>query len=844
MGTPSPAPSVGEEPPTTSAPGALDRHRPGLDGLRAMTVTVVLAYHAELPWAKGAFLGISQFFTLSGFLITSILLRSHAQSGRIALGRFWTRRYRRLLPAAYLTLAGAVLFGATVATAPQVADLPGAVAASAAQVANWFFVVTDQSYVALFAAPSPVQHFWSLAVEEQFYLLMPLALVVLLRRARSPRVVGGTLAVGALASTALMVGLYERGASLDRLYYGTDTRAAELLVGAVLAVVLHHRALRPGPAARRMLAAVGLVAFTATIWAWTAIPLTDPVLWRGGFLVFALVSAALIVSVLAESGPVAAVLAWRPLAAIGRISYGVYLFHWPLFLWLTEERTGLDVWPLFALRLAITLALATASYHLIEIPIRQRSFAGLPTAVRWSAAPVAAGVVVVAAILVGQRDVPNELAGLGEAVPDAPVVAGDGVLDVLVIADELGAPLARDLEELAGRTDDLAVTVTAPFACDDRPAGDPPPEGPPPDNQAAACANWLEEWPRMVAETDPDAVLFQVTAWDADDIAARSGADDLDAQVEWTAAALSTGFDLLSANGAPIVWGQTGLDIEAALGRARDPYYRAITRLTASRSDLRRIEFISTDPVDVRDDLAFFQRRDPGDAPRVLVVGDSTSRTFGYGFERWATDTGAAVVWSAGQEGCGLVTDGLVHEVTGQEAPVADECRDLVGDWSRAIEEFDPDLVIVMSTIFDLQERRLPTWTGWQAPGEPAYDEHLLDAYLTAYDTLAARGARILWFETPCAEATYGPLEGLEDDGPLDPERVRYANDTLLGRLAEARPEVRTFDLFSVLCPDGRFVESLGGVDRVRSDGVHFSPEGSTWFAEEHGQAILDTGLG
>src|SRR5262245_38376813 len=195
---------------------ALDRHHPGLDGIRAMAVAVVLAYHGQMPWVRGAFLGISQFFTLSGFLITSILLRTVRERGGIDLRRFWSRRYRRLMPAAYLTLAGVVVFGATVATEQQLDGLAGGVAAAAGQVANWYFVFTHQSYVALFSAPSPVQHFWSLAIEEQFYLLLPLMLVLIYRYLRSNRMATAILASGAVASTALMIALFRTGASLDR----------------------------------------------------------------------------------------------------------------------------------------------------------------------------------------------------------------------------------------------------------------------------------------------------------------------------------------------------------------------------------------------------------------------------------------------------------------------------------------------------------------------------------------------------------------------------------------------------------------------------------------------------
>lgn len=795
-----------------------------LDGLRAVSMAVVLLYHGEVASVGGGFLGISLFFTLSGFLITSMLLATIEETGSIDLRTFWGRRYRRLLPAAHLALGLVVLFGATVATEQQLDDLPGAVTAAVAQVANWFFVVTDQSYVDLFAAPSPVQHFWSLAIEEQLYLLLPLGLLAVLKVSRSRRVLLGVIVGAALASTAVMVVLFERGASLDRLYYGTDTRAAELLVGAGLAVVLSSgRVSRTGRWAR-LAPAVGLACLAALAWSWSSVRLTDAALYKGGFLLAALVSAGLIASATTERGPVAWALARRPLAAFGRITYGVYLFHWPVFLWLTETRTGLTTWPLLVVRTAVTSAVAVASYHLLEMPIRERRW---PRSVglRWAVAPMAV-VLVGGGILVGSRGVETDLAGLGEAPSAAPVGATtDEVLDVLVITDRDATALGLALEERADEVDDLRVTVLAPFECSSLDTAEP-----------TACEGWREEWPRVVAEADPDVVLFHVTRWPEAEIEALSGSPDLAARIDWTASVLGAGFDLLTSRGATVVWSQDPVDMTDGLRRTSEAFYPAMQRLTSDRVDARRREVIGRDLDPLLADLVRHRRTDTaGDVLRVMVVGDSTARTIGYGLERWADQNGTALVWSRAVEGCGIADEGLVRSVAGREVPVGAECAAVTERWAAGVDEFDPDLVLVASHIFDLQDRQIPGWPDLLAPGDPAFDDYLVEEYVQAYDVLAASGARVVWFENPCVSYVFPS----GDDGPFRLERIRHVNEVVLGRLRAVRPELHTFDLFDVLCPDGEFVRGLADVDVLRPDGVHLSSEGSLWFAEGHGDSIL-----
>jgi len=346
------------------------RFQPGIEGLRGLAVVGVLLFHAGFTWARGGFLGVSTFFTLSGYLITSLLIREHADTGTISLRGFWGRRFRRLMPAALAALFAAVVFGWLVADPGQVASLRGDVLAALAYVANWRFIVTGQSYTNLFSGPSPVLQFWSLAIEEQFYLVFPLIVVGVLWAARgSRRVLSLVLLVGVGASIASCFLLYQPGDDPSRVYYGTGTRAAELLVGGLLALGLARSDSWLRKIRRAEWSMIGMVALTAVVILWHGANQTDTWLYRGGLAGYAVISAALIAAVL-RPGPARNLLSSSLLRKLGAISYGIYLFHWPIFLWLTPERTHLAIWPLFGLRLAVTLPVADLSYRLLERPIR------------------------------------------------------------------------------------------------------------------------------------------------------------------------------------------------------------------------------------------------------------------------------------------------------------------------------------------------------------------------------------------------------------------------------------------------------------------------------------------
>jgi peptidoglycan/LPS O-acetylase OafA/YrhL len=361
------------------APGRSLGYQPAIDGLRAVALLAIVVFHAQVPGTQGAFLGVSTFFTLSGFLITTITLGDHRRSGKVPITRFYARRARRLLPASLLTIAGIVALTVTVGLASQQIRLRGDAIAALFYAENWRLILSGQSYGAIFASPSMFTHFWSLAIEEQFYLLFPLALALGLWVGRNSRaVLAAGVAAVVVASTVWSAHLVAAGTGVDRAYFGTDTRVAELGVGCLLALWWDRSRWAARVTGRdggrrlvdRAVQVAGAAALVALLWIWHSAARTDEILYRGGLVVHAGLTALVILAALQPGGPIRRVLGWRPLVAIGVVSYGAYLVHWPIMVVLQQE-TGLD-WPgRLVVDLALTLAVATASYRLLERPIRR-----------------------------------------------------------------------------------------------------------------------------------------------------------------------------------------------------------------------------------------------------------------------------------------------------------------------------------------------------------------------------------------------------------------------------------------------------------------------------------------
>ncbi len=635
-----------------------------LDGLRGLAVAAVVLYHSQLGFAAGGYLGVSLFFTLSGFLITSLLLTQVRERGRVHLGTFWLRRARRLLPAATLALAGVLVFGATIANGEQLRDLRADVFAALGYVANWRFYLSGQSYGRLFSAPSPVLHFWSLAIEEQFYVVFPLlvAFVVWITKARR-HLLGLVFSAGVVASVLASRMLFGTSGS-SRVYYGTDTRSAELLIGALLAVVVAGRVSTtraPSTRARAFATMTGAAALGVLVWWWTTVEQQAPWLYRGGFALHAC-CAAIVIAAARVDGPFARALAWRPLAGLGLISYGVYLFHWPVFLWLTVDRTGLAPMPLLALRLLVTLTISIASYVFVEQPILRGT--RLRGAYAKVAIPATAVALATALVFV-------------TAEPPAPTI---------VLAPLSAQPSALQI---------VRVKSTRNHA---RPFASP------------------------TASTAP---------------AVRAAPD---------------------------------------------------TTLHRAFSESRPL--------------------------RILVVGDSVGLSFGRGLELWAAETGAALVRNDAIRSCSLGRHLRVRLPFGQEVTVPHACEEWDKKWPETIASFDPDVVVTLYTMWEIEWRQLPDGH-WGRPGDPAFDRWQLSEYQTATDILSARGAPVLWLNIAC------------QGKPIEPHDLFWIHNVrTLPRLAATREAAHIVDMDHLLCPNGPPNPDFGDVQNVRPDGSHFCDAG------------------
>jgi peptidoglycan/LPS O-acetylase OafA/YrhL len=369
-------------------PKPVERHgprltyRPGLDGLRAIAVAGVFLYHSRIDWLPGGFLGVDLFFVLSGYLITSLLLVEWEARNRIDLRRFWLRRARRLLPALVVVVLAALILAAIFAR-DDLARTRGDAISSLLYYTNWHEIIANHSYFNLMGRPSLLQHLWSLAVEEQFYVIWPLLLVpglVLLGRKRLPFLV----AAGIAGSATLMWVLYNP-TDPTRVWNGTDTRAFLLLMGILLALVWPYveRLRRALP----LLELFGVAALVATVLLFRQMHDYDPTLWQGGDLAASFCFVVLIAAVAHPGTGLGEALGVQPLRWLGERSYGIYLWHWPV---IELIRPGVDIsWTgpgVVVAQAAIVLTAAELSYRFVEQPIRtgslQRRLAERPRRLR------------------------------------------------------------------------------------------------------------------------------------------------------------------------------------------------------------------------------------------------------------------------------------------------------------------------------------------------------------------------------------------------------------------------------------------------------------------------------
>lgn len=364
---------------TAESKGKKHRYMPGLDGIRAIAVCAVIAYHFGFSWASGGFLGVGIFFVLSGYLITDLLVKQWQETGKINLRDFWFRRARRLLPALFLVLIVVALWIGLFHFS-RLADLLGDWLASLFYVTNWWFIFNDVGYFSQFGEPTPLLHLWSLAVEEQFYLFWPFLLLVGLLFIPKRKWLIGAVVLVALASALDMAFLHQPGLmDTSRVYYGTDTRAFSLLIGAALALCLPSHRLTGRMAnykpLRIALDIVGISGIVCLIWMFGQVNQYETFLYRGGMVIQCIATTAVIAAAVHPSTWIGRMLGFRPLRWLGVRSYGIYLWHYPvLVLTFTSTTTGEGSFIFHSIiQIAAVLLIASISWRFIEKPIRYKT---------------------------------------------------------------------------------------------------------------------------------------------------------------------------------------------------------------------------------------------------------------------------------------------------------------------------------------------------------------------------------------------------------------------------------------------------------------------------------------
>jgi peptidoglycan/LPS O-acetylase OafA/YrhL len=510
-------------------------HIGALDGIRAIAVIGVLLFHGGVSWAGGGFLGVDAFFVLSGFLIATLVLLELERSGTLGLKAFWCRRARRLLPALLVLLVGVAAYAAYAAPADTIRSIRGDSFATLSYVANWRFLFAGHGYFAQGSAPSPLLHTWSLAIEEQFYLVFPLVIFVFVRRTTRPALVLGLGA--AILAAASAIEMSSLSGNVDRVYYGTDTRAQSLLIGVALAALYvsmrnEPRHARRSRASELASSLVGPLAFVIALALAARLTGATPALYHYGLLVFSAAVGLVVLDVTRHpTGLPGRALGWRPLAAIGVISYGLYVYHWPLFLYLDHDRTGLTGGALLAVRFAATFAAAVVSYQLLERPVRLGALRvrRLPVVVPATAiAAVAALVAFTVVVVPGTSLTGSEEVAAAAAAPQAApidtvranarpgrVVPANRPVKVLVVGDSVGVTLSQGMSSVSGKYGvDLVdrsqlgcgIVRGNPFRYFGAVQAEPP-----------ECASWPRDWANDVAQLDPDVVLVVVGRWEVMD---------------------------------------------------------------------------------------------------------------------------------------------------------------------------------------------------------------------------------------------------------------------------------------------------------------------------------------
>ncbi len=491
------------------------KHRPALDGVRALAILLVMTFHGLDQQPKGGFFSVDVFFVLSGYLIAGLLFQEHRTWGSLDLAGFYVRRARRLLPGLVAVVIGITLICPLVVDQTAKSTLRSDGLSTIFYFANWHFISSDQSYFQQFGDPSPFRQMWTLAIEEQFYIVLPITMLVLLRLTRRHRHRLAWIFVGLAGLSALwMAHLFTPGQDPSRMYYGTDCRAQDLLLGSALAVWMAGADRRRLARSPRAVNAVGIGACLAMAAFFLLVGDGNPFTYRGGFFVFVLATCAVIAVVeIDQRGVVARAFGYRPFAWVGKISYGLYLWHWPVFVMISTRHTGLTGAPLFVTRFAVSFALGALSFHLLEEPIRRygiKRWCGRTAGIisGYAVLPLTALLVLASTSTVHANPLIGASAGSGWDTDTGDVHAAERVL---IVGDSVGFSIGYNFPQKT--YPGVAVTGHVLIGCGTAyqylVVNGHPQSGP-----NKKCAGQFDQWGTYVDQTNAQVVIWSMGGWD------------------------------------------------------------------------------------------------------------------------------------------------------------------------------------------------------------------------------------------------------------------------------------------------------------------------------------------
>ena len=762
----------------------------GLDGLRALAVMTVVLFHLGWSRVPGGPFGVSLFFTLSGYLITQLMISEHAQTGRVDLKHFWSRRLRRLAPGSIVVvLAVTVLALAGVFTGER---LRGDLLATIGYGANWRFATAGTTYAQLFeSTPSPLLHFWSLAIEEQFYVVFPLLMAVLMRWKRLMLPI--LLLLAALSSGAMIL-----TSSRNLAYYGTHTRAAEFLIGALLALVVPLRK-EIAQCLQAFFAVGGVIALCAYVYISGTVHASDGWLYQGGLTGFTLISCLLIVAVLVP-GPVRSLMSSRPLVELGKVSYSVYLFHWPVFILLNEDRLGFDGLALSLIRLLVSLCLGLISARVIENPIRLRQVLKGGRQASWAFVVS----LIVTMIAVAGISTANSSALAGVNAPDdfvqftlpptASVIEPQRApLKILVLGSE---PLIEsDIRQAIGDEIPIEIVNGVQEGCPVRPL----------EIASGECESLTAMAQRLLAESKPDLVVLSVGSAERTLITSLVAALPL----------LSGGVEPSNDTRIFSMSEQVVTDIIQPLGVTPVIVvdYGSIDVLSSqiADADMRLSNLVSLNQPSaeiLRDALLLIDIEMQGqdDRTRVMVIGDSTS--FGVATAiNSSVGERYSVLWAGGRN-CPLVEVARIRWWKDVEFDMAN-CPTLNGDWKTALDSFSPSIVVAIASMPEQTEQMYlddPEWYTVSDPKFLAVHDVAMTQMIGEFDS---RGITLMLMNSP---EIHGEAFGAAQFA--QPERVAAWN-TVMQSWVVRWPQIHLVDWAAMV----KASEVIPG--DLRGDGVH-----------------------